>query len=47
MGSTITIGLTFFSIIVGVWTVNLVCYHPQANQGVNPLAPINMTVAWK
>ncbi|MGA7973356.1 MAG: hypothetical protein WCA36_11160 [Pseudolabrys sp.] len=47
MGSTITIGLTFFSIIVGVWTVNLVCYHPQANQDVNPLAPINMTVAWK
>jgi hypothetical protein len=46
MGSTITISLTFFSIIVGVWTANLVCYHPQSN-GLNPLAPINMTVDWK
>ena len=47
MGSTIAIGLTFFSIVIGAWTVDLVCYHPQANDGVNPLAPVNMTVAWR
>lgn len=47
MRSTITIGLTFFSIVIGAWTANLVCYHPQPANGVDPLAPIHMTVAWK
>lgn len=47
MGSTITVGFTFFFIAVSVWAANLVCYHPQHNDGANPLVPINMTVAWK
>lgn len=48
MGSGITIGLTFFSIIFGVWTADLLCNHPQTfNIGIDPLAPINTTVAWR
>jgi hypothetical protein len=47
MGSTTTIGLTFFFILIGAWSVNLVCYHPQPVDSVNPLAPINMIVASK
>jgi hypothetical protein len=46
MTSTITTALTFCFIIVGVWAANLVCYHP-ATASVDPMAPINVTVAWK
>ncbi len=47
MGSTIAISLTFLSVVIGAWTADLVCYHPPSNADVNPLAPINIAVAWK
>lgn len=42
MTSTITSAVTFLFIIVGVWTVDLVCYHPQA--GLDPLSPVSVAV---
>lgn len=45
MRSSILISLTFSTLIFSVWAVNLVCYHPQAVDGVDPLAPITITVA--
>ena len=45
MRSTILIGLTFFVLAFGYWTADLLCYHPQADDGINPLAPIAITVA--
>jgi hypothetical protein len=44
---TILISVTAFTLIVGAWTANLVCYHPPAAGTLNPLAPINLTVDWK
>ncbi|HEY5378604.1 MAG TPA: hypothetical protein VIJ78_03605 [Pseudolabrys sp.] len=45
MHSSILIGFTFSALVFGVWAINLVCYHPQATAGIDPLAPINITVA--
>lgn len=46
MRSSILISLTFSALIVSVWAVNLVCYHPQAAvDGIDPLGPITITVA--
>jgi len=47
MTNTIVISVTAFMLMAGAWTANLVCYHPSAVDAVNPLAPINMTIAWK
>ncbi len=45
MRSSILISLTFSALTLSVWAVNLVCYHPQAIDGIDPLAPIAVTVA--
>lgn len=45
MRSTILIGLTLSALTFSAWAANLVCYHPQAPDGIDPLAPINFTVA--
>jgi hypothetical protein len=47
MTRTIMISVTAFFFIVGAWSVNLVTYHPAADQGLNPLTPVNLTVAWR
>jgi hypothetical protein len=47
MTQTILVSVTAFVLMVGVWTANLVCYQPAPVDSVNPLAPINMNVAWK
>ncbi len=44
MTRTILISVAAFVLIAGVWTVNLVTYHPSPDQGLNPLTPVNMTV---
>ena len=46
MRSTILIGLTFFVLVSGAWAANLICYSPQANNGIDPLAPLTVTIAW-
>jgi len=46
MTRTIMVSITAFFLMAGVWTANLVCYQPAAVDAVNPLAPINMNVAW-
>lgn len=45
MRSIILIGLTFFVLASGVWTVELVRYHPQIESGIDPLAPISFKVS--
>lgn len=45
MRSTILIGLTFFVLVTSAWAVDLVRYHPQLDNGIDPLAPIKITVA--
>jgi hypothetical protein len=45
MRSTLLIGLTLSVVTFGAWAADLVCYHPQAHDGIDPLAPINFTVA--
>ena len=45
MRSTILIGLTFFVLVSSAWAVELVRYHPQSDNGIDPLAPINITIA--
>jgi hypothetical protein len=46
MTSTITSAIATLFLIVGVWTVNLICYHPYADN-FDPMSPINVTVSWK
>ena len=46
MRSSILIGLTFSVLTYSVWAISLVCYHPQAIDGIDPLAPIAVTVAF-
>lgn len=46
MRSSILIGLTFSALTCSVWAINLVCYHPQAIDGIDPLGPIAITVAF-
>ncbi len=45
MRNSILISLTLSVLTVSVWAVNLVCYHPQASDGIDPLAPISVRVA--
>ena len=46
MTSTIITAITTLFIVVGVWTVDLVRYHPQQG-GLDPTtAPTNLTVTW-
>lgn len=45
MRSTILIGLTFFVLAFGYWAADLLCYHPNLDDGINPLAPISIKVA--
>ena len=44
MRSTILIGLTFFVLVSSAWAVELVRYHPQPDNGIDPLTPINIAV---
>lgn len=44
MTRTIVISVTAFFLIAGVWSVNLVTYHPATDQGLNPLSPVTLTV---
>lgn len=46
MRSTILIGLTFSMLVSGTWAANLLCYSPQFDDGINPLAPMTVTVAF-
>jgi hypothetical protein len=43
---TFMISATAAALLTGVWTVNLVTYHP-ADSGLNPLNPIVTLAAWK
>ena len=45
MRGSVLIGLTFSVLIFGAWTANLVCYHPQTPDGIDPMAPIKITIA--
>ena len=46
MTGTIITAITTLFIIVGAWTVDLVCYHTQ-QAGLDPTtAPTNLTVTW-
>ncbi|MEJ2375385.1 MAG: hypothetical protein P8Y53_12635 [Pseudolabrys sp.] len=47
MTRTILISVTAFVLIARAWSVNLVTYHPAYDQGLNPLTPVTLTVAWK
>jgi hypothetical protein len=46
MTSTIITAVAASFLIVGTWATNLACYHPQADS-LDPLAPIETTIAWK
>jgi hypothetical protein len=47
MTRTIIVSITALFLMAGAWTANLVCYRPAPADALNPLAPINSTVAWK
>jgi hypothetical protein len=44
MTRTILISVTVFFLIAGAWTVNLVTYHPAADQGLDPLTPVTLSL---
>lgn len=44
MTRTIAISVTAFIFIAGAWCVNLVLYNPTADQGLDALSPVNLTV---
>ena len=46
MTSTIITAVAALFLIVGTWAADLACYHPQSDS-LDPLAPINTTIAWK
>jgi hypothetical protein len=46
MTGTIITAVAASFLIVGTWAVDLARYHPQAGS-LDPLAPINTTIAWK
>ena len=46
MTSTIIAAVAASLLIVGAWVADLACYHPQSDS-LDPLAPINTTIAWK
>lgn len=45
MRSIILIGFTFFVLGTGAFAIDLVRYHPQPLNGVDPLAPITVKIA--
>jgi hypothetical protein len=45
MRSTILIGLSFFMLASVAWTVDLVSYHPQPLNGIDPLGPLTVKIA--
>jgi hypothetical protein len=42
---TAIISITASFLLFGVWTINLVSYHPATD--LNPLAPFSAPVDWK
>lgn len=42
--NTIFISLTLLVLASGAFAANLICYSPQFDDGVNPLAPLKMSV---
>jgi hypothetical protein len=46
MTRTLMISATAAALLAGVWTFNLVTYHP-AGSGLNPLAPIGALATGK
>jgi len=44
MVRTVAISIAAAALFAGVWTANLVCYHPA--DGLNPLAPLS-AMTWK
>jgi len=44
MTRTILISVTAFFLIASAWTINLVTYHPAADQGLDPLTPVTLSV---
>jgi hypothetical protein len=45
MRSIILIGLTYFVLATTAWAFDLVRYRPQPLNGIDPLAPITVTIA--
>ncbi len=45
MRSIILIGLTFFVLASAVWAIDLVSYHPQPLNGIDPLGPLSIKTA--
>ena len=45
MRSIVLIGLTFFVLGTAAFAINLVRYHPQPLNGIDPLAPIIIKIA--
>src|SRR5215471_6173757 len=42
---TAIISMTASFVLFGVWTVNLISYHPATD--LNPLAPLNTNIDWR
>ena len=45
MTRTAIISMTASFVLFGVWTVNLISYHPATD--LNPLAPLNTNIDWR
>jgi hypothetical protein len=45
MRSIILIGLTCFVLATTAWAIDVVRYHPQPLNGIDPLAPISVKLA--
>ena len=45
MRSIFLIGLTFFVVASAVWAIDLVSYHPQPLNGIDPLGPLTVKIA--
>lgn len=45
MKHAILISLTLLILVSGTFAANLICYSPQGDDGVNPLAPLQVSVA--
>ena len=45
MRSIILIGLTFFVVASTAWAIDLVSYHPQPLNGIDPLGPLTVKIA--
>ena len=44
MRSTFLISLTFLVLATGTLAANVICYHPQPLTGLDPLAPITVSI---